>query len=372
MPTRIERILSRLRLRFPQGALYRFNFWTSLRRTWLSTLRLLAGASVPGSADRPTILTFSIFETHARLWLHFVRRALAGRDWDVVIVDCSGTFRPEMLSGARVIRLFNWSHGRKIDLVLERLRSDLVFLLDDDRYLLDAEAIDRVVPWFESPKVAAASLIPRHWWKLRIAGRDHFPMGAYGVVVRRPVIVRLGLSFRTRNEFCASRVDAAGVQARRSYDTGDFAHEQLLRLGYDVPSLEPRGRAQHFARPVDESHDSIVGFDGASGGRLAATWQRATSIPELIAGATSLAEDSFASYFFKSSWSDLCLDDLFASVFGERARPELPFSRAEILGALRRNANADSDQIDALERYAVEVEEISSRLLAVARSIVAA
>jgi hypothetical protein len=190
---------------------------------------------------RTTAFTCSIYPDLTRVWYHFLRRYTDPSEVAAVIYDCGSRLRPEHFPGARIVRHANTEHGRKIDhCVRESVATPLLFLTDDDSFLLSAEAEPLAAKALLGDERAAAwSFKPRGWWELEIDGVRHPTMGSYSLVFKPDVIRREGLSFRARPTDDPQIRNGGGY-----YDTADYANEQLIRRRYKVlvPDEADRGR----------------------------------------------------------------------------------------------------------------------------------
>ena len=232
-------------------ALRRFKL-LSLPKTLLSTLTVFLGAR-KSKSQRNTIFTFSISEDYARVWHHFAVKNLPEGEWNIVIVDCAGDMDKTRFAGAEVVTFANLAHGAKIDVFLKKyLRSEIVFLCDDDKYILSD--LSAAVHELDDPHVAAVSLAPRDWYTLRINGQDFLPMGSYALLLKRELFLKHRLSFKNVPQEFKNRVVAPGVKRPFGYDCGDYANEKLLELGYTIVT----GRYR----------DCVLGFDGLSAPRI--------------------------------------------------------------------------------------------------------
>ena len=107
----------------------------------------------------------------------FAQKVLSPQQWYFLVVDSTGDMRPEQFPQCAVIRFLNLYHGQKVDILLRRLvRAKIVFLCDDDKYiLLDVMPFATGLNELQTPVV---SLSPRTWWKFHIQGQEFLPMGS--------------------------------------------------------------------------------------------------------------------------------------------------------------------------------------------------
>ncbi len=235
---------------------------------------------------RTTVFTCSIYPDLTRVWYHYLCRAVDPAAVTTVIYDCGSRLRSEHFPGARIVRSRNHGHGRKIDHFLARADTPLVFLSDDDVFLLSAEAEPLAAEaLLAAPRTAALSFKPRGWWSWQLDGRCWPVMGSYALVVKPEVVRREGLSFRTRP------TDDPQIRAGSGYyDTADYANRRLLELGYEVqvPTDDLRRRlVQSFAATssgfVGFARRRLLGFGAYGSRRPRAAWAMAlaASLPLL-------------------------------------------------------------------------------------------
>lgn len=187
---------------------------------------------------RTTLFTCSIHPDLTRVWYHFARRATDPARVSCLIYDCGSRLRPEHFPGARIVRQANVDHGRKIDRCVREAQTPLVFLSDDDSFLLS----DRAEPLaaealLADDRAAAFTFKPRDWWQWRLEGREHPVMGSYSLVFKPELIRRERLSFRTR-----PTTDPEIRKGGGYYDTADYANQELLLRGYRIVVPEPEVR----------------------------------------------------------------------------------------------------------------------------------
>lgn len=204
---------------------------------------------------RTTVFTCSIYPDLTRVWYHFVRKYTDPADVTTVIYDCGSRLRPEHFPGAHILRHANRDHGSKIDhCVRETIETPLMFLSDDDTFILSDETEPAAAEALLSDERAAAySLKPRGWWEWEIDGQSYPVMGSYSLVFKPDVFRKEKLSFRTR-----PTTDPRIGKGRGYYDTADFANEQLIRLGYRV--LTPDDGRKKMLRSYSAVSSGFVNF----------------------------------------------------------------------------------------------------------------
>lgn len=210
----------------------RFSLFYSLPRTLWSSFFLYCGLKKIKSAGKTTVMTFSISEDYARLWYHFIRKHLNSEAWHFLIVDCAGDFNPKLFPKAQVVRFLNIGHGRKIDFFLKRIDSEIIFLCDDDKYLIDD--ISEELQLLEEDKAAVVSLAPRLWYKFDIGGATFLPMGTYSLLIKKELILNRRLNFYSPPAISPYKKFPSDSRKQSRYDTGDYLNEQLLLHGHKI------------------------------------------------------------------------------------------------------------------------------------------
>jgi hypothetical protein len=340
----MEKSLSKL----VSDSLRRFNYFHSLPRTLFSYLTLVLGLRRQPKSDRAMAITFSVSEDYARVWLYFARKNLPPAKWDVLVVDCSGDMAAGKLPQAHLIRFPNISHGEKIDFFLNKfISSDLVFIWDDDKYLI--KDISSLLPMFENPKLAAISLCPRNWYKLNINGETYLPMGSYALLLKRRLIKNHSLSFKPVKKSTGSvKMFNPGVKEQDTYDTADYANEQLLRLGYEIKTIE--------------DSDFALGFDGLSAPRIFAKDRGKDFIRAELSEAAHFKPGSISGAQMRGFYGIVKFEKLFQDIFGENPSFVVGFSEAELRSIVERNKKiSEEDRADILS-YFDNLDNIYNRL----------
>jgi hypothetical protein len=193
------------------------------------------------SMRRTTLFTCSIYPDLTRIWHHFARRYTDPSSVEIMIYDCGSRLRKEHFPDATIRRHPNVEHGKKIDHCIgSSIRTPLVFLSDDDSFILNQETEPLAAhALLSKAKAAGLSYKPRGWWTLDINGCSHPVMGSYSLVFKADVIRKEKLSFRTRPTGNPAIRNGSGY-----YDTADYANEQLLLRGYEVMVPEPEVRGK--------------------------------------------------------------------------------------------------------------------------------
>jgi hypothetical protein len=203
---------------------------------------------------RTTLLTCSVFPDLTRVWHYFARRYTARDRVAIEIYDCGASLSAEDFPDALIVRRPNLEHGRNIDHAVRRPRlSPLLFLSDDDSFIIDRRAEPIAAVMLRPTRVAAVSFRPVGWWRLPVGRHRHAVMGTNALVFKPAIVRREHLSFRrrsTRNPHIRNGIGGY-------YDTGDHAQEQLIRRGYATRVVPRRLR-----EPM------VVGYSGVSRGFL--------------------------------------------------------------------------------------------------------
>ena len=280
-----------------------FSYSYSLPKTWLSTCKVMLGFKKVGTSEKPLVVTSSISEDYARLWLFFAQQALDPRRWDFLTIDSAGDMDSRKFQGCTVVRFLNLYQGRKTDLLLRRLfRAEIVFLCDDDNYILQD-----VMPFaarLDGPQTPVVSLSPRSWWKFRINGEEFLPMGSYALVLRRSKWLRQGLRLQSpANLTSPYKVFMSGAKPQTGYDTADYANEQLLLGGYTVVTL-PETRA-------------ILGFDGLRAPRILLLKYGKAYVKEVLLQAEHYRDGSTNGAVMKAKYAIVKLERLCRAIFRE-------------------------------------------------------
>lgn len=175
-------------------------------------------------------LTFSVVPPLTAVWARAVAGAFPVEQMQILIGDCSGGYR-DVSATATVYPLLNRSHGSKLDVFMRHVcRAEYVLISDDDIFWLSAESWRWAQAQFAADeRVAVVSFVPRGRFTWELDGVTHQPMGSYGLIVRRSLWLREGLSFMPVAE------PSPNPQSYRGqYDTADYANVELIKRGYRV------------------------------------------------------------------------------------------------------------------------------------------
>jgi hypothetical protein len=222
-------------------------------RTLLPTVGYWLSRSPLPPSEKPALFTMNILPPMMRVWHHCVKKYLGDRV-DVTIFDCSGRLDPKNFPGARVQKYLNFYAATKSDEFLNRIAKNrkIGWICDDDIFLINEKAVDRVVEELNQPNTVSLSFRPRTWWEFNLDGKKYFPSSSYCIAFNREIFVdkeHLSLAPASGNE----HPSIIGKPPKR-YDTGDLSNEILLKKGYRCAIV-----------PKEEESTYITGFSGMSG-----------------------------------------------------------------------------------------------------------
>jgi hypothetical protein len=308
-----------------------FNYSYSLPKTWLSSCKVMLGFKRVGTSAKPLVITSSISEDYARLWLFFAQHALDPRQWDFLIIDSAGDMDSRKFQGCEVVRFLNIYHGRKIDILLRRLlRAEIVFLCDDDKYIL--QDVMPFVANLDDPQTPVVSLSPRSWWKFRINGEDYLPMGSHALVLKRSKWLRQGLRLQSPANLTSSyKVDMSNAKLQAGYDTADYANEQLLLDGYAVVTLP-------------DTRTVLGSDDGLSAPRILLMKYGKAYVKDSLLQAEHYHDKSTNGTVMKTMYAIVKFERLYRTIFQEEPRLSSGFSEAELSEIVENNTHLDGEQ----------------------------
>jgi hypothetical protein len=318
---------------------------------------VLSGCWTVRDPDRLVTLTCSISEDYARIWLRFARQALHPDKWHCLIVDSAGDMNAQKLAGASLVRFANLPHGRKCDLMIRHvIGSEGVFVCDDDKYILSEPTSHQAVRLgLQSPEVAAISLSPRRWWRLRLDGREFLPMGSYAVILKRSVLAKHRLTLESpRGLHAACKVFANGAKEQWSYDTADYANERLLSLGYQVLTLE--------------NNPIVAGFDGLSLPRLLLRTYGKAYVKEALVAASDYRLGTINGAVMRGAYGIVKVERLYRQIFNECPEFVSGFSEDELREVLKMNPNIGEEPRKSMDQYFGALEATYASLSARAGS----
>lgn len=334
-----------------------FNWYYSLPRTWLSSMAILMGLRRMEIPQQKIVMTCSVSEDYARLWVHFAS-ILSNTGWKLVVVDSAGDMNASKLPGAELIRFLNLYHGRKVDILLKKtITSPIVFLCDDDKFILsDPMCNPNINSALENPQTAAISLCPRRWWWFQIEGKTHLPMGSYALIFKRDIFMKHALCFQSPKGLLSPyKVFAEGVKHQKGYDTADYANEQLLLLGYNIVTLP--------------DNDYILGFDGLSAPRILLLRYGKDYVKQALLEARHLRDGSTNGSVIRGCYGIVKVERIYREIFNESPTFVSGFTEEELLSIVEKNPNIDESQRQTLLTYFSEVDATTHRLIEHARNI---
>ncbi len=209
---------------------YRYQGVPALMRCLWGTQRLLHKSPPQASSDvQLDCVSFSVIPEIARLWIHFLNQAIAAVPHRVCLGESSGNAAVLQNDGAAVLPLFNFNHGIKLDLFMNRVCSaPYVLICDDDIFWTDDAPLQWALARFaEQPKLAVVSLHPRPHKIPQLRQVVPEAMGSYCLVVRRDIWLREQLSFKYYKP-------ADWKTIGNYFDTADYANLKLIERGYTV------------------------------------------------------------------------------------------------------------------------------------------
>lgn len=328
-----------------------FNYQYSLPKVWLPSVKVLAGLERLENQDRPLVMTCSISEDYARLWLHCAQRSLGTGAWHFVIIDSAGDMDASLFPDCQVIRFLNIYHGKKMDRLLRNtLEVEHIFLCDDDKYILPPAA--QALSYFDDPMTAVVSLAPRSWWSFRINEQDYLPMGSYALMFRRSIWRKEGLTFQSPTHLESQyRVFPPGVKQQPHYDTADYANERLLLAGYRVVTL------------ADQEPLMVPGFDGMSGRRILLLKYGKAYVKQALSETQHFQEGSGNWAAIVSMYGIVKFERLYHHVFHTPPRLISGFSEDELLTIVERNPHPTQSQKERVFAYFETLNATYQRVL---------
>ena len=210
---------------------YRHQGLPALTRCLLGTQKILSGKRLLRQPADLDILSFTILPEVIALWERSVSLALGEFPRQIIIGDGSGNYRPERDSQMRVLPVYNFDHGTKLDSFVQQVcASDFVLICDDDIFWTDAAPVKWALESLEQdPKLAAVSFHPRPHLIPQLRGVMSEAMGSYAVLIRRDIWLKEKLSFQIYKP-------DDWKQIGNYFDVADYANLLLVQRGYHVIS----------------------------------------------------------------------------------------------------------------------------------------
>lgn len=178
-----------------------------------------------------SIFTCSIYPDLTRIWYHCLSNIFTNLDCSIYIYDSSGLLEKQNFPKAKIIKIPNIEHGKKINhFIKKELKTDLMFLIDDDAFFTSELAITYGKKWLNiSEKNAIISYKPRPWWNLKVNNVNYTPMGSYALMIKIAPIKKNKLSFASKPTKNKEIRNGTGY-----YDTGDYINQCLLQQGFQI------------------------------------------------------------------------------------------------------------------------------------------
>lgn len=210
---------------------YRHQGLPALTRCLVGTQKILSGKPFPGEPTGMDVLSFTILPEVIALWERSISLSLGELPKQIIIGDGSGNYRPEADRQSRVLPIYNFSHGTKLDTFVSQVCvSDFVLISDDDIFWTDAAAVKWALDCFDQdPKLAAVSFHPRPHLIPQLRGVVSEAMGSYAILIRRDVWLKENLSFQIYKP-------DDWKQIGNYFDVADYANLLLVQRGYHVIS----------------------------------------------------------------------------------------------------------------------------------------
>ena len=221
--------------------IYRYHGFIPLIRCLVGTRKLMQSGLVNrGDGGLVDCLTFSVIPEISTLWTTFLGYALDCQKMTVLLGDGSGIFPSSPTAFLHVLPIFNFNHGVKLDLFMQKAcHAEYVLVCDDDLFWLDDEPIRYALNRFsENSKLAVVSLHPRPEKNSQLVEHVGQPMGSYCLIIRRSIWLKENLSFKYYKPESLN-------PPIYFFDTADYANLQLIQKGYDV-EIAPEEIREHI------------------------------------------------------------------------------------------------------------------------------
>lgn len=331
-------------------ALRRFNYGTSLPRTFFSSAVILLGLKRLYT-NKVVVLTTSISQDYARLWYYYAKKSLPKEHFEFVIVDSSGEFKSRYFEGAKLVRFVNFYHGKKVDILIRKfIYSDYIFLCDDDKYIIKANELLSLLSQFTDPKVAVISLAPRRWWYFELDGKIYLPMGSYAIILNRKVFLKHNLRLESPRGHCPyKRFVGENTKQQWDYDTADYANLQLLKLGYRIVTIT--------------NDEEVVGFDGMSAPRILLMYRGKHYVRDALLEADHFREGSTNGTIMKGLYCITKFEEVYQYVFAEKPEFVSGFEADELRELVERHPKIQDEEKNQILAYFDRVDSIQRRLV---------
>lgn len=280
------------------------------------------------------------------MWFYFFSKYLGLKNWHCVIVDCFGNFNPTNFPGAEVVPFVNLHHGPKIDIFLEKfLTADLIFLCDDDKYIINS--LDQAQNLLQDSLTAAVSLCHRTLFYFHMGDKNIAPMGSYALIFKRNLFAQEGLRLRNRSDVVSQyKVLSAGNKPDFSYDTADYANEQLLLRGYKIPTFS--------------EGEFVLGFTGLSAAQIILVIEGAEKIKRAVPLLTSFMGNNGT--VLNALYNRTKVEQFFRKIFKKEPAFASGFSADEVIALIKNNRFApEKEKIEKLQLFS-EIDGLFSKL----------
>ena len=230
----------------------RFSIEKAFRTALPTALYYTRRPALPVS-DKPALFTMNILPPMMTVWHHLAKKNL-GDSVDITIFDCSGGLKASDFPGATVQKFVNLYAATKSDEFLTHIAKNrkIGWICDDDIFLLNGEAVNKVQQELSVPNTALLSFRARNWWHFEIDGKRYEPSSSYCTAFNREILIdteHLSLKPADGNNHPSHIGKSPG-----RYDTCDKANEILLQKGYRCAII-----------PQEDEEKYITGFSGMSG-----------------------------------------------------------------------------------------------------------
>ncbi len=312
-------------------AIKKFNLSYSLPNNLLPALPIMAGFRKNKDNGKPTVLICSISEDYVKLWLYFASKFLNNKDWNFLVVDGAGDIDSKILNNdlsVKVIKFLNIYHGQKVDIVLRKIiNSNLVFLCDDDKYIISD--INPALNLLSDDKIKAVSLCHRTWYKNLINNREYWPMGSYALLFNRKFFIENQIKIKSRRHLkTKNRIFLNNAKSNFGYDTSDYANEQILSMGYNIPTY-PEGKY-------------VLGFNNMSGCRILLMYYGVNYIKQVLLQAKHF--EGINGSIINSLYCRSHFEKLFYDAFNKTPKLVSGFNMGDLIDIVNNNRNITQEQ----------------------------
>ena len=194
------------------------------------------------------------------------------------------------------------------------------------------------------------SLCPRRWFQFEVNGVRHDPMGSFALLFKSAVFFKEKLTFQSPKGVESShKVFAEGSKHQRSYDTADYANEQLLLRGYKIET---------------ERHEGIIGFDGMTAPRLMLRRRGKAWVKSALLAAEHYKPGSVNGAVMSAMIGGMAFERLYRALFHEEPEVVSGFSDDELADIIDANPRLAPEDRTRLHEYRQRIAETGRRLAA--------